>query len=440
MQKRNRVIAAMLLIYFIAGCAAMRTPYRQGCSLLKDGEYEGAIEKFELALRKMPKDVRAQCELGVTYYKKGDCAKAIFALNKAKAMDPKYGKIYLYLGLTYEKMSDPDRALSEYANYRKLGSISLMARKIKRRMRYIIKEQYAERIKRITEDEAALDTISIPENTIAVTYFENISGSKELAPLQKGLTDMLITDLAQVESLKVLERVRLNVLLEEMKLGTTGMIDKITASKTGRLLGANRIITGGFETLDKDNMRIDTFLVKTKKSQIEASADISGALRKIFDLEKELVFKIIDSMGIRLSPAEEDAIKKVPTRSLEAFVAYSRGLDYEDKGMYTEAAGEFKIAAGLDPSFSNAQAKKQEMKQEIVKPVTEELIDVEVLEKTQEQMEEQEMAAETIEPDLLNRLSQISKNTSEGLPQIEEGKRPIPQIDTNVVNIEVEWE
>ena len=442
--RKGSLVTVMSVVCFLTGCTAMMPPDWQGRSLLKAGRYDEAIEKLESALQKAPNDVRMQCDLGVAYYRKGEFDRAISALNKAAAMDPKYGKTYLYLGLTYEKMNEPNKALDEYTNYRRLGPTSLVARKIKRRMKQVLKQQYTARIKQITEDEAALDVASIPENTIAVTYFENISSSKELAPLQKGLTDMLITDLSQVESLKVLERMRLHALIEEMDLGTTGVIDQATAPKAGRLLGANRIVTGGFAELGKDEMRIDTFLVQTRESQLEASQDISGALQKFFDLETQLVFRILDDMGIRLSPEEEDAIRKLPTGSFKAFLSYSRGLDYEDRGMYAEAAAEFGIAAILDPGFSEAQTKMQEMQQEVLQPVTEELIDAEVLERTQEQMEEQEMMAETIEPvpqvNSSNRLSRISGNTGEGFPPVDEGKRAIPQPNTNVVNIGVEWE
>jgi tetratricopeptide (TPR) repeat protein len=444
MRKRSCVIAAMALVCFLAGCVVMTPPYWRGHLLLKNGRYGEAIEKFELALRETPDDVRAQCELGIANYKEGKYGEAISALSKAKAIDPGYGKVYLYLGLTYEKMNDPIKALDEYFNYMRLGPASLMARKIKRRIKEIMKQQCAARTREMTEDELALYVDSIPENSIAVTYFENVSGSEELTPLQKGLTDMLITDLSQVKALKVLERMCLHVLLEEMRLGTTGILDKMTAPKAGRLLGANRIVTGSFATPGKDNMRIDSFLVKPRESKLEASEDVSGALQRFFDLEKQLVFKMIAGMGIRLSPEEEDAIKKVPTESFMAFLAYSRGLDYEDRGMYVEAAAEFEAAVALDPSFSNAQTKMQEMQQEVLQPVTEESVDAQVLERTQEQLEERETIEEMIEPvpqiNSASRLSRISGNTGEGLPQIDEGKRIIPQANTNVVNIAVEWE
>ena len=127
-----------------------------------------------------------------------------------------------------------------------------------------------------------------------------------------------------------------------------------------------------------------------------------------------------------------------------AFLACSRGLDYEDRGMYAEAAAEFGTAVGLDPGFSDAQAKMREMQQEVAQPVTEESVDAGVLEETQEQIEEQEMMAEAVDPvpqvSPSSRLSRISENTSKGFPPVGEGKRITPQEGTNVVIITAEWE
>jgi tetratricopeptide (TPR) repeat protein len=64
-------------------------------------------------------------------------------------------------------------------------------------------------------------------------------------------------------------------------------------------------------------------------------------------------------MGIILTEAEKNAIMKIPTESFEAFMAYSRGLNYLDKGMYKEAAQEFQKAISIDPQFS---APKEELR------------------------------------------------------------------------------
>jgi hypothetical protein len=82
-------------------------------------------------------------------------------------------------------------------------------------------------------------------------------------------------------------------------------------------------------------------------------------LEQFFALEKQLVFAIIDNLGISLSAEERDAIAKVPTESYLAFLAYSRGLDYQSRGMSQAAKQEFQKATEIDKTFDLANYELQ---------------------------------------------------------------------------------
>lgn len=446
MRERTCVIALMVLLCLLTGCSALMPPYLQGNHLMKKDRYDEAIEKFELALQNKPDHVGAQCELGVAYYKKGEYDRAISALNKAREVEPRYGKTYLYLGLTYEAMQDPEKALDEYSNYRKLGPTSLVARKIKVRMKYIAKKQYefkAEKMAKEVEESLAGLIASIPDNTIAVTYFQIESDPEELTPFQKGLADLMIFDLSKVKALRVLERINLHAILQEIGLGMTGIVDKLTAPKAGVFLGAYRIVTGGFQTFGEDDITIHSFIVKTQEAQREAEEEVSGVLQRFFELEKRLIFEIIADMGIELSPEEREAIGEVPTKSLAAFLAYCRGLDYEDRGEYEKALEQFREAVRTDKNFSNARVKMQEMEQELRDPVAGEFVSVEDLEISYWEEEKLSAIERTADPvpkvSQTSRLSQISEGTGAELSEVDEGKRIPPRI-TSTVNILAEWE
>ncbi|MBC7472806.1 MAG: hypothetical protein H7263_00835, partial [Candidatus Sericytochromatia bacterium] len=71
-------------------------------------------------------------------------------------------------------------------------------------------------------------------NTVAISYFDNTSKDQELNPLSKGLADMMITDLSNVKSLKIVEREKLEKLLKEIKLDESKFIDQKTAQKLGK--------------------------------------------------------------------------------------------------------------------------------------------------------------------------------------------------------------
>ena len=86
------------------------------------------------------------------------------------------------------------------------------------------------------------------QKTLAVLYFENNSLAKrdEMEPLRKGLADMFITEFSKIDQFKVVERSRLEQLIQEMQLGQSGMLDSRTAQQVGKLLGAQNLVFGSY--------------------------------------------------------------------------------------------------------------------------------------------------------------------------------------------------
>ena len=352
-------IFMLTIVLVISGCA-VRSDYYQGQRSLEQGNYDAAISLFMYALRSSPDDPKILTELGYAYFKKNDYQKGTQYFEKAKSIDPTYTKAYLYLGMVYETQEELPKAIKEYNDYYQQFPLTPMGQKLKARIGVLMKNQIVKEVKQAIEKEKYLTVDQIPDNTIAIYYFTNHTGDPKLDPLQKGLADILITDLSQVKSLKVLERTRLQVLMDEVKLTQTGAVDQTNTPRLGRLLGAKRIITGGFAEPSESILRIDSLATNVATSEADAQTDVSGKQNDFFFIEKQLAFGIINNLGITLTQEERDAIQKIPTESFLAFLAYSRGIDYEDKGMYREAAVEFKNAVQLDPNFSRANDKLQE--------------------------------------------------------------------------------
>ena len=98
--------------------------------------------------------------------------------------------------------------------------------------------------KKAIAEEDKLETVPLNANTVAVCYYQDLSPDKSMLAFQKGLAAMVITDLSKIKSLKVIERLRLQALLEEMNLGQTGIVDEKTAPRVGRLVGAENLVVG----------------------------------------------------------------------------------------------------------------------------------------------------------------------------------------------------
>jgi TolB-like protein len=92
--------------------------------------------------------------------------------------------------------------------------------------------------------EAALGSSQMPDNTLSVLYFSNSTGQPAMDALSKGLAFMLMTDLSTIKGLTLVERVKLQALVEEMGLGASGLVDPGSAPRVGRLLGARFLVSG----------------------------------------------------------------------------------------------------------------------------------------------------------------------------------------------------
>jgi len=144
------------------------------------------------------------------------------------------------------------------------------------------------------------------------------------------------------------------VLLDELQLVEKGSVEAATGARSGRLVGAAQVVQGQFTTGPAAQLRIDATVVRASDVQIAASGSSADRLQALFDIEKAVVFQLLDKLGITLTPAERVAISERPTRDLQAFLLYSKGLEAEDRGDFAAAAQAFQGAARIDPGFRAA--------------------------------------------------------------------------------------
>src|SRR5688572_12008201 len=88
----------------------------------------------------------------------------------------------------------------------------------------------------------ASSTALAAKPTVAVLYFDYQGKDEQMGMLRKGLAQMLISDLSGSDRFQIVERDRLQEILEELKLVETKHIDKSSAAKIGKLLGARYMV------------------------------------------------------------------------------------------------------------------------------------------------------------------------------------------------------
>jgi tetratricopeptide (TPR) repeat protein len=146
-----------------------------------------------------------------------------------------------------------------------------------------------------------------------------------------------------------------------MALGQSGLVDETTAAKFGSMIRAGKIVRGAYTVLNERQLRINMAFWDVQKQQFPEPASRDDLLQNLFQLEKALVFQVIENMGIELTPAEQEKIQRLPTQNLRAFLYYCTGLAQEDAGNYAQAAKSYLRAAELDPGFSWAVQKAELM-------------------------------------------------------------------------------
>jgi len=363
MKKLKLKVAYFLLLgllpFFLMNCAG--SSHNKGMRHLKNNEFTEAIALLKQAEKEKPDSYKIKRDLGIAFYSARRFDEALAKLQRARDLKPDDSKTAFYHGLTYEAKGMLNEAIGEYKGYMTLKGSRKFKKEISKRIRQLTLEKISSEITEALAQEQNINVGAIPDNTVAVLSFKNLGNSREYDPLQKGLAQMLITDLAKVKKLKVVERLKLQTLLAEIELGSSGVVDAATAPRVGKLLGAKKLVNGAFTDLAGDDFRIDASLTETATSKVLQVDEVTGKLDKLFQMQKELAFSIIDDLGVQLSKEEREAIQKIPTESLLAFIAYSKGLDFEDKGMFSQARQAYQKAVQLDPNFAQAQENLSEV-------------------------------------------------------------------------------
>jgi TolB-like protein len=198
--------------------------------------------------------------------------------------------------------------------------------------------------------------------TVAILDFMNrsIDDKEKYDPLEKGFSDLMIHQLYGATNLKVVERERIQWILEEIKLeNDPNLFDPESAVRIGKQLGVHSVLLGSFIKFKKD-LWLGARLVKVETSEILMTEEVKGKADKFFDLSEQLTSKIAKEINIDLSPKE---IKSdLETSSLKAMMAYSEGLALLEKGDYNGAYQKFQEALKYDPDYKKALYKAKSIK------------------------------------------------------------------------------
>lgn len=332
--------------------------FQAGCSGVQNIKPpKERIQEYERLLVKTPGNPVLMRELGAAHFELNQFDQAESYLKDALVRSPADPKVALYYGLVLEATNRRASALEIYKNHTqydpKVSFTRLLEGRYLNLTRAILRSEMSELARK--ESSGELTNGRIEPNAVAVFPFNYLGKNKQYAPLSRGIAALIITDLGSVQGLKLLERLQIGVLQQEIAQGQTGFIDPETAPRAGRILGASKVVSGNYNVSAKDQITIDAGYWDVLKDESDFKTE-PGPLSDLFRLQKTVVIKLLESMRIPITQQERQKILgTIPTQNLQAFLAYCRGMESEDSGDVTGALRNFRRAVELDPKFQKAR-------------------------------------------------------------------------------------
>jgi non-specific serine/threonine protein kinase len=186
------------------------------------------------------------------------------------------------------------------------------------------------------------------KKSVAVLYFENLSGAKEDEYLRDGITEDVITELSKIRGLNTFSRPTVLAFRDK----------PVTPAQIGQQLGAAYVLTGTLRRAGA-RLRISAQLVDTQTDFPLWSERFDREMKDVFEVQDEMARKIAEALRVTLSPQELEALADKPTENLQAYDLYLRGKRYARRLTRQDvefALQMFENAVTLDPSFALAYA------------------------------------------------------------------------------------
>jgi TolB-like protein len=192
---------------------------------------------------------------------------------------------------------------------------------------------------------------------IAVLSFEN-GGSygkdkEDFDALRKGIAAMLISELSQNKNVRLVDRGEIQRLLDEQGLAVAERVDRETAAKIGKLVGARYMIAGSFIDLYGD-FRVDARIINVETGEILKVVRSDPKLHDRRDMSRmiqSVAERIMVDANLPPLPAGTAQRPAVPT---EALALFSRALLYQDRGDKAKAVEYYQKALAVFPAYTEA--------------------------------------------------------------------------------------
>jgi TolB-like protein/Tfp pilus assembly protein PilF len=195
---------------------------------------------------------------------------------------------------------------------------------------------------------ARTEAATVPDKSIAVLPFDNLSRDPDNAYFAEGVQDEILTRLAKIGDLKVISRTS----TEKYKSAPANL------REIAQQLGVAHIVEGSVQKAN-DQVRVNVQLINALTDAHLWADTYDRKLLDIFSVESDIAKTIADTLQAKLSGSEKTAISKKPTANPEAYELYLKARFFWNKRTGADlktAAQYFERAVTADPSYGSAYA------------------------------------------------------------------------------------
>jgi len=191
--------------------------------------------------------------------------------------------------------------------------------------------------------------LAVPEKSIAVLPFQNLSKDEANAFFADGVQDEILTDLARIADLKVISRTS----VMDYKSGVVRNLRKI-----GQQLEVANVLEGSVQR-SGNRVRVNVQLIETRNDRHLWGQSYDRDLADVFAIQSEIAKTIADELHAKLSPNEKSEIERPATKDITAFDLYTRAKQFfstpsfnvASKPNLLQAVGLLNESVARDPSF-----------------------------------------------------------------------------------------
>jgi TolB-like protein len=217
---------------------------------------------------------------------------------------------------------------------------------------------------------AAAQTAARP--VVAVLSFDNNSIGKDHADYDgvgKALQDFLTNDLVANPNVQVVDRDRIQQVLQEQNLAKQGSIDPQTAVRIGKILGAQYMIAGGFISDGRGHVVATAHSINVETTAIGNPQKVQGNADDVLGLIGQLSDKVAhdmklpvitheNGMGMNMPPKKTDDVGTThPKMDLRTAMLYSKALDAQDSGDTAKATELYRQVLDKFPNYTPAKTR-----------------------------------------------------------------------------------